>query len=152
MRISPSTGARPAGVSDLRQSMLQSSLVRVIVLDPNSPLPPYKQVRSQVEDAILQGDLLAAERLPTVRKLAGDLGLAVNTVAKAYRELEGTGLVETRGRHGTVVAGQPSKERRLATQAARQFAARMKTLGIGEAETLAILARELREKERPDVG
>ena len=103
-------------------------------------------------EAIRQGELLPAEQLPTVRKLAGDLGLAVNTVAKAYRELEQAGLVEARGRHGTVVAGQPSKERRLATRAARQFAARMKSLGIGEAETLAILARELTEKKRPATG
>jgi DNA-binding transcriptional regulator YhcF (GntR family) len=127
-------------------------VVQLLVLDPASSLPPYEQVRSQLAEAIRQGELLPAERLPTVRQLAGDLGLAVNTVAKAYRQLEETGLVETRGRHGTVVAGQPSKERRLATQAARQFAARMKTLGIGEAETLAILTRELREAERPDVG
>ncbi len=125
--------------------------MQLLLLDPTSSLPPYEQVRSQLADAILRGELLPAERIPTVRKLAGDLGLAVNTVAKAYRALEETGLVETRGRHGTVVANQTSKERRLATQAARQFAARMKTLGIGEAETLAILTRELRTKDRPDV-
>jgi DNA-binding transcriptional regulator YhcF (GntR family) len=121
----------------------------MVVLHPKSTLPPYEQVRSQMAEAIGRGELLPAERLPTVRKLAGDLGLAVNTVAKAYRELEQAGLVETHGRHGTVVTGQPSKERHLATEAARQFVARMKSLGIGEAETLAILARELSEERRP---
>jgi DNA-binding transcriptional regulator YhcF (GntR family) len=115
-------------------------------------LAPYEQVRSHLAEAIRQGELLPAEQLPTVRKLAGDLGLAVNTVAKAYRELEQAGLVETRGRHGTVVAGQPSKERRLAAQAARQFVTRMESLGIGEAEMLAILAGELTEKRQPTPG
>jgi DNA-binding transcriptional regulator YhcF (GntR family) len=126
--------------------------VRTLLLDPTSRLAPYEQVRSQLAEAIRQGELLPAEQLPTVRKLAGDLGLAVNTVAKAYRELEQAGLVETGGRHGTVVAGQPSKERRLAIQAARQFVARMESLGIGEAEMLAILARELTEKRQPTTG
>jgi DNA-binding transcriptional regulator YhcF (GntR family) len=79
--------------------------------------------------------------------LAGDLGLAVNTVAKAYRELELAGLIEGRGRHGTFVAGKPSAERRLATRAAREFSDRMKRLGIGEAEMLAILRRELARGE-----
>jgi DNA-binding transcriptional regulator YhcF (GntR family) len=127
-------------------------LVRMVDLDPTSTLPPYEQVRSQMAEAIGRGEILPAERLPTVRQLAGHLGLAVNTVAKAYRELEQAGLVETRGRQGTVVASQPSKERRLATQAARQFLARMKSLGIGEAETLAILARELTEERQPTTG
>jgi DNA-binding transcriptional regulator YhcF (GntR family) len=79
--------------------------------------------------------------------LVAHLGLAVNTVAKAYRELELAGLIEGSGRHGTFVAGKPSAERRLAARAAREFSDRMKRLGIGEAEMLAILRRELARAE-----
>ncbi len=121
----------------------------MVLLDPASAVPPFEQVRLQVAAAIDSGELPPASQLPTVRGLAVDLGLAVNTVAKAYRELELAGLIEGRGRHGTFVAGKPSAERRLATRAAREFADRMKGLGIGEAEMLAILRRELSQaKER----
>ncbi|GAB78254.1 putative GntR family transcriptional regulator [Austwickia chelonae NBRC 105200] len=75
----------------------------VITLDPGSSVAPYEQIRDQVVEAIVGGALCAGARLPTVRQLAGDLGLAVNTVAKAYKRLEAEGHVATRGRHGTVV-------------------------------------------------
>ncbi len=126
--------------------------MRLVLLDPASAVPPFEQVRSQLTAAIESGELPPASQLPTVRRLAGDLGLAVNTVARAYRELELAGLVEGRGRHGTFVAGKPSAERRLATRAAREFSDRMKALGIGEAEMLAILRREVERSsgENPD--
>lgn len=121
--------------------------MHLVLLDPASPVPPFEQVRSQVVAAIEIGELPPATQLPTVRRLVAHLGLAVNTVAKAYRELELAGLIEGRGRHGTFVAGKPSAERRLAARAAREFSDRMKRLGIGEAEMLAILRRELARAE-----
>lgn len=75
-----------------------------LVVDPVSSEAPFEQVRRQIAAAAAHGDLPAGHRLPTVRQLAADLGLAVNTVARAYRELEADGVVETRGRRGTVVA------------------------------------------------
>ncbi|MGV9905342.1 GntR family transcriptional regulator, partial [Streptomyces sp. NPDC003388] len=66
--------------------------------------PPYEQVRAQISEQARSGALPVGYRLPTVRGLAESLGLAVNTVAKAYRALEGDGVIETRGRNGTVVA------------------------------------------------
>ena len=75
----------------------------MIQIDPASPVPPYEQVRSQVATLARDGQLPAGTRLPTVRHLAAELNLAVNTVARAYRELEAASLVETRGRHGTFV-------------------------------------------------
>lgn len=117
--------------------------MNVLSLDPDSPVPPYEQVRAQLAAAIQAGALAPANRLPTVRQLAADLGLAVNTVARAYRELEVAGLIETRGRQGTFVAGAPSESRRLAARAARQFMRRMRDLGIGDAESLAIVRREI---------
>jgi DNA-binding transcriptional regulator YhcF (GntR family) len=117
--------------------------VNRLSVDPDSATPPFEQVRTQIADAIQSGTLPAETRLPTVRQLAADLGLAVNTVARSYRELELAGLLETRGRNGTFVAGLPSDARRLATSAAREFIRRMRELGIGEAESLAIVRREI---------
>jgi DNA-binding transcriptional regulator YhcF (GntR family) len=114
----------------------------LLVLDPNSSVPPYEQVRSQLAAAIESGRLGPASQLPTVRRLAGDLGLAVNTVARAYRELELAGLVETRGRAGTFVAGPPSQARQLAVDAARAFLQRMRDLGFEPERALAVVRHE----------
>lgn len=73
-------------------------------LDPASSVPPYEQLRSSVARQVADGTLVAGTRLPTVRALAVELGLAANTVAKAYRALEADGVIETRGRAGTFVA------------------------------------------------
>jgi DNA-binding transcriptional regulator YhcF (GntR family) len=115
----------------------------IVEIQPDSPDPPYEQVRAQIGEAIEQGRLPAETRLPTVRQLAEDLGLAVNTVARAYRELETAGLVETRGRHGSFVAPLDTEARRQATRATRTFAQAMRRLGIGPHETLALLRTEL---------
>ena len=76
------------------------SIVRV---DPSSDMPPYEQVRTQIAGRVAAGLLAAGEKLPTVRALAAELGLAVNTVARAYRELETDGIIATEGRRGTFV-------------------------------------------------
>jgi DNA-binding transcriptional regulator YhcF (GntR family) len=117
--------------------------VDLLTLDPDSPVPPFEQVRAQFAAAIESGSLEQSVRLPTVRQLATDLGLAVNTVAKAYRQLELAGLIETRGRNGTFVAGAPTAKKALAMRAAQDFTRRMRELGIGNAEALAILNREI---------
>jgi DNA-binding transcriptional regulator YhcF (GntR family) len=118
-------------------------LVDLVSVDPVSPVPPFQQVRDQVAAAIEHEDLRPDVRLPTVRQLAADLGLAANTVARSYRELELAGLLETRGRHGTFVAGTPSPARKVAAREARSFARRMRALGLGDEETMAILRREV---------
>ena len=119
-----------------------------IVIDPHASTPPFEQVRSQLADTIASGAMGVEERLPPIRQLALELGLAANTVARAYRELEAAGLVETRGRNGTVVVGTPNEARQQAAQATRDYVARMHDLGITPAETAAILRRELDGNER----
>jgi GntR family transcriptional regulator len=79
-----------------------------ISVDLGSPTPPYEQIRLQVSALIAAGGLSAGTRLPSVRSLAADLGLAAGTVARAYKELEQSGLIETRRRNGTVVVGLPA--------------------------------------------
>ena len=72
-------------------------------IDSDSATPPFEQVRTQIATAVAAGQLDAGTRLPTVRQLATDLGLAVNTVARAYRELEADAVIATHGRRGTFV-------------------------------------------------
>ena len=118
-------------------------LAGLVELDVDSPVPPFQQVRDQITTAVEDGLLLPEVRLPPVRLLATHLGLAVNTVARSYRELELAGVVETRGRHGTFVRANPSPTRRLAAREARKFARGMRALGIGPEEMLSILRHEL---------
>ena len=73
-------------------------------IDHGSEVPPFEQLRSQIASQVAGGQLPAGTRLATVRALAADLGLAANTVARAYRELEADGVVATRGRRGTFVS------------------------------------------------
>jgi DNA-binding transcriptional regulator YhcF (GntR family) len=76
-------------------------------VDPSSPVPPYEQLRQQITALVLAGALARGDRLPSIRQLANDLGIAGGTVARAYRELETDGVVATHGRHGTVIEGPP---------------------------------------------
>jgi DNA-binding transcriptional regulator YhcF (GntR family) len=115
----------------------------IIAVDQRSPVPPYEQVRAQIALAIAQGELGAEDRLPTVRQLAADLRLASNTVARAYRELEASGQIETRGRHGSYVAGPPNETRRQAEKTTRDYTQRMRRLGLSPMEIFATLRREL---------
>ena len=79
----------------------------ILELDSRSPVPPYEQLRQQITALVLAGGLARGDRLPAIRQLANDLGIAGGTVARAYRELEADGVVTTHGRHGTVIAGPP---------------------------------------------
>jgi len=93
-----------------------------IRIDPNSATPPFEQVRAAFAARITDRRLVAGTRLPTVRALADELGLAVNTVARAYRELEAAGLVETHGRAGTVVSAVGDQATERLQQAALGYA------------------------------
>jgi DNA-binding transcriptional regulator YhcF (GntR family) len=109
----------------------------MITIDPRAPEPPYEQVREQLRSQVEQGELAPGTKLPTVRRLAGDLGLATNTVARTYRELEALGLIETRGRAGSVVTG--SGVDRAARQAAHDYVLRLHELGLDRDEALALV-------------
>lgn len=74
-------------------------------VDGRSGVPIYVQIVGDVRHAVEVGSLVAGDRLPTVRALAGELTVAPNTVVKAYNELQRAGLIESRPGVGTVVAG-----------------------------------------------
>ncbi len=113
----------------------------IIEVDPASPTPPYEQIRAQIVTMIEAGTLPAGRQLPTIRQLAADLGLAANTVARAYRELETQGWVDSRVRHGTTVADRPTlaraEVRRRLGEAAQAYATPARQLGATPAEALA---------------
>lgn len=106
--------------------------------------PPFEQIRAQIATLIGSGRLLPGARLPTVRALAADLGIAVNTVARAYKELETEGLVVTRRRAGTTVAsGEHTAEVALAALA-RSFATAARSAGLDEGSALDLVRTALR--------
>lgn len=116
----------------------------MLVIDPKSAVPPFEQLRVQLVEQIGDGTLAAGAKLPTVRRLAEDLGLAANTVARSYRELEGLGLIETRGRNGSFVAAQGDTAQRGAQDAARAYANRIRQLGVGADEALGYVQAAMR--------
>jgi DNA-binding transcriptional regulator YhcF (GntR family) len=111
----------------------------MLLVDARSAVPPFEQVRLQLIELIRAGELRPDDRLPTVRKLASDLGVAPNTVARTYKELERDGIVQTRGRHGTFVSGDPDPVQRQAARAAAVFLERMRSLGISADGAIALL-------------
>ncbi|MFI8006763.1 GntR family transcriptional regulator [Streptomyces sp. NBC_00178] len=115
-----------------------------IAVDPDSATAPYEQLRAQLSEQARSGALPVGYRLPTVRGLAEELGLAANTVAKAYRALESDGVVETRGRNGTFVAPAGDAAARHAATAAQEYAEQARRLGLSEADALTRAADAVR--------
>jgi DNA-binding transcriptional regulator YhcF (GntR family) len=116
----------------------------LIAIDADSAQPPFEQVRSQLARQISDRTLAVGTRLPTVRALATQLGLATNTVARAYRELEEAGMVETRGRAGTFVSALGDRSRVALREAAAEYAATARALGIDPGEALETVRAALR--------
>jgi DNA-binding transcriptional regulator YhcF (GntR family) len=115
----------------------------MIVIDSASPVPPFEQLRAQLARQIQDRTLAVGTRLPTIRRLAADLGLAVNTVGRAYRELEEAGLIETRGAAGSFVSAAGELGRERARRAAAEYAAVIAGLGIDPAEAVRIVQAAL---------
>jgi DNA-binding transcriptional regulator YhcF (GntR family) len=107
-------------------------------VDPRAAIPLFHQLRTQIVDGVRDGRLPPGTRLPTVRDLAAELKLAVNTVARAYRELESAAVLETRGRFGTFVARVDPADTAMAA-AADAYAEAARALGLGKAEALRYL-------------
>lgn len=70
-----------------------------------SDQPIYAQIASQIQDAILSGELAEGEALPSIRSLANDLRISVITTKRAYAELEEAGFINTVQGKGSFVAG-----------------------------------------------
>lgn len=116
-----------------------------VLVDSELETPPYQQVVAQIRAAIERGDLTPESPLPTVRQLAGDLGIAPNTVARAYGELQADGWLIGDGRRGTRVAGRiPVNNRarlRSLRDAAEKFVSSLLHRGFTHEEIAAELLR-----------
>jgi DNA-binding transcriptional regulator YhcF (GntR family) len=120
----------------------------VISIDPASPVAPFEQVRTQFAQQITDRTLPVGAKLPTVRALATELGLAANTVAKAYRELEEAGLIETRGRAGSFVSAAGQHSRIVVQRAAAQYALKARSMGMDSEEALSIVRAAIEANAR----
>jgi GntR family transcriptional regulator len=116
--------------------------VRGLTIRDEGP-PPYEQVRDGLRQLIARGSLLPGDRVPTVRGLAADLGLAPNTVARAYRALEDGGWLIGRGRAGTFVADEPPQApgdpAEQLHEAARRYLRRATQLGFDRQDAVDAL-------------
>jgi GntR family transcriptional regulator len=117
-------------------------------VNTSSGVPIYVQIETQVKNAIAAGALKRNQALPSVRKLASDLGINPNTVARAYQELERDGVIATIPGGGTYVAEsvprflKSEKLRRLQPYA-RQIAVEGVQLGLTDQEIVKALQEEL---------
>ena len=117
-----------------------------LTIDAESATAPFEQVRTQIASAVAEGQLTPGTRLPTVRRLAADLGLAANTVARAYRELEGDAVIATHGRGGTFVRSEVLDEPAahtgaadLARAAAADYVHTVRQLGLNSQEAARLV-------------
>lgn len=116
----------------------------VLRIDPAAQIPPYEQLRRQLIEQIQSGHLPQETRLPAVRRLAADLGIAPGTVARAYKELEAEGYLVARGRHGTIVADQTLGDHGpMAQHLTTQYVASMRQLGLDADDIIASIRRAL---------
>ena len=108
----------------------------VLALDPDSTEPPFRQLKGQIVEAIRRGTLTPGTRMPAIRTLATDVGVAARTAAKVYSELEEAGMLEGRGRSGTFVTA-PDLTSAVLTRAAEEFAERAAGSGFTLNEAIA---------------
>jgi GntR family transcriptional regulator len=119
----------------------------ILSVDLASALPPYEQIRAQITAMTASGVLPPGTRLPTIRQLSADLGLAPGTVSRAYRELDAAGVISARGRHGTYIARPPTltpdeRASRLRLAAA-SYAQAARLLGANQREAVLVLREAL---------
>lgn len=115
----------------------------MITVDSTLSTPPFEQIINQITEGSASGALPAHHKLPTVRELAAELGLAPNTVARAYKELEHSGVIETRGRHGSFVSGSAESSLKSARAAARSYVQTARALHMDDRQALALVQEAL---------
>lgn len=111
----------------------------MLSVDPALPTPPFEQIKTQVAELRASGEFAAGHRLPPVRHLAVELGVAPNTVARAYRELEASGVIETRGRHGSFITPTSPQTRTEGVRLAHDYVRRLRALGVADADAVRLV-------------
>ncbi|WRS30313.1 GntR family transcriptional regulator [Actinomycetaceae bacterium MB13-C1-2] len=113
----------------------------MIVVDVSATTPPYEQIRSQIAAQIRSGELPDNHRLPSIRQLAGDLRVAPGTVARAYSELETSGLISSTRMAGSRVIGPPTRQREQALlgRAVEDLVDRAQAVGVSQADVVGLI-------------
>jgi len=118
----------------------------ILRVNHSSGIPLYLQLMEQIKHAVETGALHAGDQLPTIRKLAEDLVMNPNTVARAYRELEHEGIIELKHGSGAYIRESLPGSTRITkkTQAVVQSAIeRLVSAGLTEEEIRKMVENEL---------
>jgi GntR family transcriptional regulator len=117
-----------------------------VIVDENDRRPIYQQVAEGIRALIAKGDLREGAQLPPVRQLASDLGVNLNTIATAYRELQAEGLINVRHGSGAVVASSRALERTEdeLRKPLRTALTQLVLAGMPRAEIMSMVTDELR--------
>ncbi len=115
----------------------------IFTVDPHTGVPIYLQLIEQVKRSVALGVLSAGERLPTVKQLASDLTINANTVARAYRELERDGIIETSVGRGSFVSAHGATAR--AATALSDVSASALDAAVREAKSLGLQRDQLKD-------
>jgi GntR family transcriptional regulator len=117
-----------------------------IVVDENDRRPIYQQVVDEIKNLIARGELREGASLPPVRQVAADLGVNLNTIATAYRELQREGLINVRHGSGAVVARSAAQEKTddELRKPLRSALTQMVLAGLVRSEIMSVVAEELR--------
>ena len=116
-----------------------------ITIDEADARPIYRQIADEIKALIAQGELPAGAPLLSVRELAANLGVNLNTIATAYRELQAEGLVEIRHGTGATVASRTANDKTEA-ELRRPLRAALTTLvlsGLPRAQIMSVVRDEL---------
>jgi GntR family transcriptional regulator len=126
-----------------------------IQLNFRASQPIYEQIVTQVRQTIATGELMPGERLPTVRKLAAELDVNFNTVARAYRLLDQSGLISTQQGRGTYVWDKPSGDevrQQSLDELTRHYLAQAARLAHSPDEVAKVLVRYLQTWKAGDTA
>ena len=118
----------------------------MVIIERDSDEPVYEQIARQVREHVVSGELRPGSPLPTVRTLASDLGVNLNTVARAYRVLEDEGFLHIRDRSGAEVSApsrRPPADREKLRQELRGILARMRQAGLSSEHLRRLAEREI---------
>jgi GntR family transcriptional regulator len=117
-----------------------------LTINTNDPRPIYQQVADGVKELIARGELAEGASLPPVRQLAADLGVNLNTIATAYRELQKDGLIIIKHGSGSMVASRKITERSQdeLLRPLRKALTELVLAGLSSSKILSLVARELR--------
>lgn len=145
-------------LSDTNASDIVTRLL--LSVDPDLEMAPFQQIADQLREFVERGDLRPGDALPTVRQLAIDLGVAPNTVARAYTDLQDAGWLISDGRRGTRVAQSVPAEDVKRRAAVLQddvdaFVSNLRRRGYSKNEVRAALERSaasIKKQERPAVA